>query len=129
MNRPVLTFLSLGVGLFCLCSSAFALPFNSNASAFEKYVNSINWRDGNKRVFSQLNTCFFGGRSTYPIREQKEYIYDVAYCEFGYIMTSSPTGNKTCELTEGSNAIRYVKDYESGKTDWTWKTKNCVNRY
>ena len=121
IKNPFPTFLTLGVGLFCSCSSAFALPFKSNASAFEKYANSVTWSDGKKRVFSQLNRCTF--KQGFEPGNQ----YDSARCDGGYMMTSSPLGNQTCELG-GRIAIKYEYSLDSKSASWTWNTKECVKR-
>ena len=120
IKNPFPTFLTLGVGLFCSFSSAFALPFKSNASAFEKYINSLTWTDGKKRVFSQLRSCDFRG-----IKPGSRF--DIAFCDGGYMMTSSPLGNQTCELG-GVNALRYEYSLDSKSVSWTWNTKECVKR-
>lgn len=120
IKNPFPTFLTLGVGLFCSFSSAFALPFKSNASAFEKYINSVTWSDGKKRVFSQLRRCDFQGI-------EPGSRFDIASCGSGYMMTSSPLGNQICELG-GVNALKYEYDLRDKSLGWYWNTKECVKR-
>jgi len=106
-NNPLLTFVSLGVGLFCLCSSVYAFPFKSNASAFEKYLNSLTWDDGKKRVFYQLRKCEFLGLQK-SFGTEPPTVDDFAKCAYGYMMIFSPLGKKTCELSRTDTVYQGV---------------------
>ena len=74
------------------CSYAF--PFPETERGFANYLNQEqnNWKDGKRRVFSDLRACSFKGKT-------KSLDLATASCKYGYVtITDKIYGKRFCEL-------------------------------
>lgn len=97
---------SSSIAFFSISDSALALPFKSNAAAFESYASTRTWYDGNQRVFSQFYNCSFPGRYK-KVYSGLVNEYDKAFCGGGYVSIYSPQGTKVCKLS--SRGVEYER--------------------
>jgi hypothetical protein len=128
-SHKIKSFAVGAVGFACFAGSVFyppvaqAFPFQKNAQSFTSYLNSqAKWRDGMKRVFSNVYDCKFrevGDSSSNP---GEQY----AMCT-GYMTVYSPQGVKVClvnDLRFEQKMVpeverRYIRTY--GLRDCVWK--------
>ena len=129
IRRPLFCCIFSFIAPFSICSSAFALPFKSNAAAFESYANTRTWTDGNQRVFSQFYNCSFYGIHKGSSGDSE---YDSATCGGGYVSIYSPQGMKVCELRSPGIQYERVLMQEgrrvNGRGKLYYGVQNCVMR-
>ena len=85
-------------------AAAFALPFAPTAEGFTAQLNSIEWDDGKRRVFSGLRGCKYE-------EFDGQLLFQSYYCRYGYVKISDPVrGTIFCEIQKrnGPQAITYV---------------------
>lgn len=105
---------------------AKALPFKENPQSFTAYFNSLTWKDGLKRTFSNLSGCsaFF-----YP----NTYSGDSSGygCLSGYVSIDDPRGKIVCKLGDdsGTNVIKYRKFSNNPEPDHVFYVKDKYCRF
>ena len=95
---------AFAVAVAFLDAPAMALPFHSNAAAFQQYLNTRPWGSGKKVVFSHLSDC---------MHPQAVIVGGGRFFHFnrGYVKITDPVGTKNCEL--------YKAEYEDGESSYT----------
>ena len=99
---------------------ANALPFNKDQQSFTKWMNQLNWSDGVKRTFFNLQACRYVDGRGYDFPPYEWYI-----CNSGYVKVFDPRGVQVCKLTSTTqgSAVQYEKYFATNKS------KNSFNIY
>ena len=92
--------------------SAHAFPFHANPESFAQYLNTWEWEDGKKRVFSHLRKCTdYDGEFGYFVDMKRAKFYK---CEYGYLtITDIINGRRFCELTSSYTLLHSQDIYRN----------------
>jgi hypothetical protein len=105
--------------IFASANAALALPFRADPESFATYLNTVRWRDGKRRIFSNLSNC-------YQSRDEDTKQITFYTCRNAYVTIEDPLGRKICEVEQERlgfgvySAVRYRmpnkdSEYESDR--------------